>query len=133
MKISPTGKNESFSLRKRLNSFRAAANGIRLLIKYEHNARIHLVIFVLVIIFGFLLKISMNQWLAVTFAAGLVLACECLNSAVEYLSDQITTEFSENIKKAKDIAAAGVLIAAAASVAIGLMIFIPAIMRIFGG
>jgi diacylglycerol kinase len=133
MKISPKGKNEPFSLRKRLNSFRAAANGIRLLIRDEHNARIHLVILAVVIISGFILKISLNQWLAVTFAAGLVLACESLNSAVEYLSDQITTEYNENIKKAKDIAAAGVLIAAAASVVIGLMVFIPAIMRIFRG
>jgi len=59
-----------------------------------------------------------------------VLAAECFNSAVEYLSDRISNDYDEEIRKAKDLAAAGVLISAIAAVVAGLIIFIPAILRL---
>jgi diacylglycerol kinase len=52
---------------------------------------------------------------------------ECFNSAIEYLSDQITVEENDNIRRAKDVAAAGVLISAVISVATGIIIFLPEI------
>jgi diacylglycerol kinase (ATP) len=127
---SPGKKRAGFSLKERAKSFRAALNGIRLLVNNEHNARIHLFILVLVIIAGFLLKISASEWLALAILSGLVLAGECFNSAVEYLSDRISHEYDEEIRKAKDMAAAGVLISAFAAVVAGLIIFIPAILRL---
>jgi len=123
-------KSESFSFIKRMKSFRDAANGIRLLLKFEHNARIHLLILILVVIAGFLLKISSTEWIAIVIVSGLVLAGECFNSAVEYLSDRITPDYDEEIGKAKDIAAAAVLISAIVSVITGLIIFIPAVLRV---
>ena len=54
--------------------------------------------------------------MAILFVSGLVFVSECFNTAVEYLSDQITDEENENIRKAKDVAAAGVLISAIISV-----------------
>jgi|WetSurMetagenome_2_1015567.scaffolds.fasta_scaffold435573_1 diacylglycerol kinase (ATP) len=123
-------KADGFSLKERAKSFRAALNGIVLLVKHEHNARIHLFILTLVIIAGLLLKIRAMEWLAIAIVSGLVLAGECFNSAVEYLSDRISHEFDEEIRKAKDIAAAGVLISAIVAVVAGLVIFIPAILRL---
>jgi diacylglycerol kinase (ATP) len=102
------------------------------LLGYEHNARIHLFILVIVVIAGIIFRISGTDWLAIIIVSGLVFASECFNTAVEYLSDLITDEENELIRKAKDVAAAGVLISATAAVTAGLIIFIPEIIRVTG-
>jgi diacylglycerol kinase len=135
MKMTSTGKenqNRKFSLTERSESFRNALRGTWTLLKYEHNARIHLFILVVVIIAGILLDISGSDWMAILFVSGLVFASECFNTAIEYLSDQITGEQNENIRKAKDVAAAGVLISAIISVLTGAIIFLPEIFRLTG-
>jgi len=123
-------RNKSFSLSARLKSFKHAFNGLITLLKFEHNARIHLSILVIVIITGIFLRISATDWIAVLLVSGLVFISECFNSAVEYVSDVATEEQNENIKKAKDVAAAGVLISAIISVIIGLIVFLPEICRL---
>ena len=123
-------QKKKFSLTERLKSFRDAFHGIGTLLRYEHNARIHLFILVIVIIAGILFRISGTDWLAIFFVSGLVFMSECFNTAVEYLSDLITDEENENIRKAKDVAAAGVLISATISVVTGLIIFVPEIIRL---
>jgi diacylglycerol kinase (ATP) len=122
-------EKRKFSLIDRLESFRDAFHGIGILLRYEHNARIHLFIFIIVIAAGILMNISGTDWLAIFIVTGLVFISECFNTAVEYLSDQITVDENENIRKAKDVAAAGVLISAVISVITGLIIFVPEIIR----
>ena len=122
-------KKKNFRVAERLKSFKAAFHGIGVLIKYEHNARIHFFIFVFVIITGILFRITGTEWLALLFVSGLVFAGECFNTAIEYLSDLITDKQNENIRRAKDVAAAGVLITAAISAITGLIIFIPKIIK----
>jgi diacylglycerol kinase len=119
-----------FNLADRLRSFRFAFRGIVILLRHEHNARIHVLILILVITAGALLRITGSDWIAILFVTGLVFVSECFNTAVEYLADQITHEENENIKRAKDVAAAGVLISAAISVVTGIIIFIPEILRL---
>jgi diacylglycerol kinase len=119
-----------FRLKDRLKSFTHAFSGIGVLIKQEHNARIHLVILVIVIIAGTLLKIPASGWIAIVFAAGLVFISECFNTAIENLSDVVSTEKNGKIKIAKDIAAAGVLISALTSVIIGIIVFLPVILEL---
>jgi diacylglycerol kinase len=129
-RVDGTYNNKNFSVNERVKSFRAAFHGIVTLLMYEHNARIHLLILVIVIIAGILFRISGAEWLAILFVSGLVFASECFNSAVEYLSDLITDKQNENIRKAKDVAAAGVLISALISAITGLIIFIPEIIKL---
>jgi diacylglycerol kinase len=130
------GKNDKmdadkkFSLTERLKSISNALHGVLLLLRYEHNARIHLVILISVVIAGMLLRLTGAEWMAILFVAGLVFVSECFNTAIEYLSDQITSEKKENIRRAKDVAAAGVLISAVISVVTGLIIFLPEIIRL---
>jgi diacylglycerol kinase len=123
-------RKKNFSLTDRLKSFRDAVNGIGTLLRYEHNTRIHLFIIVIVIIAGVLFGISEIDWMVILFVSGLVFVSECFNTAVEYVSDLITDERNENIRKAKDVAAAGVLISATISVVAGLIIFIPEILKL---
>lgn len=121
---------KDFSLAVRLKSFRDAFRGIGTLLRYEHNARIHLVILIVVIIAGIFLRISRSDWMAILFVSGLVFVSECFNTAVEYVSDLITESQNENIRRAKDVAAAGVLISALISVVTGVIIFLPEILSL---
>lgn len=123
-------KNEPFSIAQRLKSFVYAFNGLKILIKEEHNARIHLVATFLAVCLGFLLDISLSEWIAIIFAIGFVFAMEILNSAIENLADFVTTEKHEAIKKVKDLAASAVLISAICALIVGLIIFIPKILKL---
>lgn len=120
-----------FSIKKRLESFRFAFAGLRLLIRFEHNARIHVVAATLVIVAGLLLHISSTEWLAAIFCIALVLALEAVNSAIEKLADVVSPGKNEQIGQVKDLAAAAVLLAAVGAFIIGLLIFIPKILALF--
>lgn len=124
------GQIKKFNIMERLRSFRNAFSGLSYLMKYEHNARIHLFILIIVLLAGIILKISSSDWIAVVLAAGLVFISECFNSAVEYLSNAVSEDYNEKIKMAKDVAAAGVFISAFTSVIIGLIVFVPEIYRL---
>ena len=120
-------EKQKFSVKKRLRSFKFAFAGLRTLWQEEHNFRIHSVAALLVLILGFLLRISMVEWCIVALTVGFVISAETLNSSLENLADAITEEPNEKIKKAKDLGAAAVLISAIAAVVIGLIIFLPKI------
>ena len=119
-----------FSIKRRLKSFRYAFSGLRVLVREEHNARIHLFATVCVIVMGVAFRISCTEWMAVAFAIGLVFGMEAVNSAVENICDFVCPERDARIKKIKDLAAAAVLLSAIAALAVGLFIFIPKIMSI---
>jgi diacylglycerol kinase len=112
-------------LKNRIRSFRHAITGLCLLFRETPNARIQLIVAIAVVSVGFLLHISSAEWFAVIVAIGLVLALEAINSAVEALADYACQkEIHPSIKKVKDLAAAGVLIAALAALAVGLVVFL---------
>lgn len=85
--------------------------------------RVHLCFAFYVIIAGFITHISVSQWAAVLICIGLVMALECLNTALESLCDTVHPEKSEGIRIAKDAAAGAVLCAAIASAVVGGIIF----------
>ncbi len=124
-------KNEKFSIRKRVRSFGYAFQGIVTLLRDEHNSRIHIVAMACVVVLGFALGISPEQWCVVALCCGGVLMAEAMNSAIEALVDLVSPEFHPLVKKAKDVAAAGVLMMAMAAAAAGLIIFLPKIFAFF--
>ena len=79
--------NKGFSFRKRLASFRYAFNGIRLLIRYEHNAWIHCFAAVCVILAGTYFHLSQGEWIAVLIVIGGVFSAEAVNTACLDLGD----------------------------------------------
>lgn len=118
-------KNDGFTFRKRFASFKYAFHGIWLLLRYEHSAWLHGMIGICTVIAGFLFHISPMEWVAVVIVCGCVLAAEALNTAIERLADVVSPEYSEAIKRIKDLAAGGVLLMAFAAAIIGLIIFLP--------
>ena len=124
-------EQEKFSIKKRLESFKYAFNGLKLLLKVEHNSRIHLFVTICVIIAGFLFCISLFEWMLIVFAIGFVFSMEIINSSIEKLADFVSPAKHETIKIVKDMAAAAVLVSAITAAIIGLIIFIPKIMDLF--
>ena len=122
-------ESDKFSLRKRLNSFRFALNGIKNLIKNEHNARIHFFALICVIGLGLFFKIELSEWIVITIVSGLVIFTELLNTAVERLADFVESDFNEKIGLIKDYCAGAVLISAMISIIVGGLIFIPKIIE----
>ena len=118
-------KQNKFSIRKRLESFRYAFDGLRVLLREEHNARIHLIASTIVIIAGFYVGLNAYEWIAIIFSIGLVITVEIINTAIESIADFICPEKNEKIKNIKDLAAAAVLISAIIAVCIGLIVFLP--------
>ena len=124
--------NQPFSILKRLKSFTFAFNGLKILVQEEHNSWIHIAITICVIIAGFLLQISPVEWIAVVLCIGLVFGLELVNSAIENMADFISPQKNEMIGKVKDLSAAAVLIAAICSVIVGMIVFLPKIVAIWG-
>lgn len=111
-------------IKKFFKSFMYAFAGIRAVCS-ERNFRFHLFAMGVVIIAGFLTGISANEWTILLLAIAAVLSLEMTNSAIERIVDLVTDEFHPLAKRAKDLAAGAVLIAAIFSVIIGLIIFLP--------
>lgn len=122
---------DKFSIKSRAASFRFAFKGIAVLFRNEPNAIIHLVAVILVTCAGIIIDINRFEWCLIAIVAGLVFIAEIFNTSLENLGDAIDPQWNESIKKAKDLAAAGVLVAAIISVITGLIIFIPRIIDLF--
>lgn len=117
--------------KKRLiNSFKYAFEGIKAALKSEQNLKIHILMLILVIIFGIILKISKIEWIICIMLFGFVISLELVNTAIENTVDLVTMEKNPKAKIAKDVSAAAVLVAAATSAIIGLIIFIPKLLII---
>ena len=113
-------------------AFRFAICGMGRCVSSQRNMCIHIGAAVLVVIAGLVCGISPAEWCAVVLCIGTVCALECVNTAVEATVDLVTEEFHPLAKVAKDCAAGAVLIAALASVVVGLLVFVPAIARMCG-
>jgi diacylglycerol kinase (ATP) len=114
-----------FSVSERLRSFRFALAGIRTLLAEQHNARIHLLATVVVVAAAAYFDVSPAEWLALMLAVALVWLAEAMNSALEYLCDAAVPEQHALIRKAKDVAAGGVLICAGFAAVVAAVVFLP--------
>ncbi|MFK7948363.1 MAG: diacylglycerol kinase family protein [Saprospiraceae bacterium] len=110
-------------IQKRISSFKYAFNGIIDLFKTQINARIHAFFILLVIGGGFFFNISKTEWFICIISMAMVLAAEAMNTALEHLTDLVSPEYHELAGKAKDAAAAAVLILAIAAAIIGFIVF----------
>jgi diacylglycerol kinase (ATP) len=116
---------------KWMTAFVHAWNGICLFLRHERNATVHGLVALGVVAAGFLLDITAMEWTAVVTVCGCVLSAEALNTAIERLSDIVSPEYSEGIKRVKDLAAGAVLFVALAAAVTGLIIFLPKLFLLF--
>ncbi len=117
--------NKPFSILSRIKSFKYAFAGIVDFFKSEHNAFIHLLATIVVVILAIMFHVSGIEMIALIFAFGFVWVAELFNTAIEKIMDFISTEQHPNIKFIKDLSAAAVLVAACVAIAVGCFVFIP--------
>jgi len=115
----------TFSVRRRLQSVVFAFQGAKALLTSQHNAWIHTCATIAVVVGGAICRVSRQEWALLVFAIALVWMAEALNTAIEFLADEVSMERRDRIGKAKDVGAFGVLVAAIAAFVIGAIVFLP--------
>lgn len=116
---------KTFSIIARLRSFGYAISGIRVMLRTEHNAWIHLLATACVCFLGFLLGVSASEWCLLVLAITCVWVAEAMNTAFEFLADVASPEFHPLVEKAKDVAAGAVLLAAIGAAVVGFLVLGP--------
>ena len=114
-----------------LRSLGFALSGLGQLLKHERNFQLDVLAFICVCVAGIFFGITKLEWLVILLISALVIGLEAMNTAIEKLCDLYSTETNTNIKKIKDISAAAVLICAMVAVCIGVVIFLPYVMKLF--
>ena len=99
--------------------------------KTQPNFRIHILLSLLVILGAFFFQIEKIEFIVLAFAIVLGFTSEMLNTAVEAMTDLITTEWKTEAKIAKDVAAGMMLLTAVGTTLIALVVFYPYIMKVF--
>ena len=118
-------------IKSQIASFGHAISGIGTLVSTQPHARFHGLATLLAVGLGFFLRLSTFEWAGILGAVAMVWVAEALNTAIEFLADEVTLERKPLIKKAKDTAAGAVLIAACCAALIGSLIFIPHVSSFF--
>ena len=113
------------------HSFKVAFLGIGRTFASELHMKIHLIFAILALLACAILQVSKIDWIIVILCIALVFAAELINTALEALCDKVCTDYDPLIGKAKDVMAGAVLMLAIASVVVGLLIYVPAAMRLF--
>ncbi len=122
-------KKELYS---RAKSFQYAFEGWWYVLRTQHNAWIHAVISLGVLLLGLWLGLLARDWAVIILAMMAVWMAEFMNTALEALVDMITPEFHPLAKIAKDVAAAAVLVVALGAALVGLLILGPPLWQRLG-
>ncbi len=121
---------EDSFLKGRLRSFKFAFAGAYKLITTEHSIMVQFSLGIIMTILGFVCDITKTEWLFQTMAIGIVLSIEGLNTAVEKIADFIHPDYHSRIGFIKDIAAGAVAFAALMALTVGLIIYVPIILKL---
>jgi len=117
--------------KKLAKSFKFALKGINYALNNDQNLVIHFIIACLVIVISLLLKVSPYEMGILGVTILVVISSEMINSAIEKMVDLITKEHRAEAQIAKDVSAGMVLLAAIGSSIIGILIFVPHIIKLF--
>ncbi len=110
---------------RRIHAFRHAFAGWWYVLKTQENAWLHATASLAVLLLASWLNLPGRDWAILILAIGFVWSAEFLNTALEAVVDLASPERHPLAKVGKDVGAAAVLIAAFASVLIGLLILGP--------
>ncbi len=114
-----------FSIRARGASFSHAVRGLRFMMQTQHNAWLHAAATVAVCVAAAGFQITRVEWCLIVLSMMSVWTAEAFNTALECLTDLASPELHPLAGKAKDVAAAAVLITAVGAATIGVVVFIP--------
>jgi diacylglycerol kinase len=114
-----------------IKSFKYAIEGLIYSIKFNRNFKTHLLAALIVIVASVFFHVKASEAEILGVLILLVILSEMINSSIEEMTDLITREHREEAKIAKDVAAGMVFVAAIGAAIIGVIIFVPYILRLF--
>jgi len=113
----------------RINSFKFAFSGWRYVLRTQRNAWVHAIISISVLLLAVFLQLPAAHWAILILTIGTVWMAEFINTALEAVVDLASPQHHRLAKIGKDVGAAAVLIAALASILIGLLILGPPLLE----
>lgn len=113
-----------------LRSIRFAVNGLLYALRTERNVQIWFGVAVLTFLFSIWMEASQTELLIILLWMSLIGTAEYLNTPIEKLSDRVTLEYDEEIKRVKDIAAGATFVASIGAIISGLIIFVPKLIKV---
>jgi len=122
--------SEAPRLRRIARSFGYAFEGLATIVRTQPNFWIHVLAACLALALGLALRLSSGELATIVLSITLVLVVESVNTGIETMCDVISPANHPLIKRAKDVSAAAVLIAAAGAVAIALLLFGPKLLSL---
>ena len=122
-RIGSPSRARRIDIRRTLYSFRHAGRGFSWAVSSQANLRVHLVAAALVLVAAVLLRFSALEFVALVLSAALVIGAELFNTTLEVLIDYAWPEHHPMIGRAKDVAAAAVLVTAVGAAIVGVLLF----------
>lgn len=113
-------------------SFKCAFEGLFYAFRTQPNFKIHFTLSALALGAGFYLQISRLEMIILVLMIIIGLAVEMTNTAIESLTDLVTSEWKPEAKIAKDVSAGMMLLTAIGAVIVALLIFLPHILEKIG-
>lgn len=114
-------------LKKHTISIKHAYEGMVWAFRTQPNYRIHFLLSVLAILASWFLHVSYYEFLLILSLIVIGIMVEAINTAIELTTDAIDKEWREDIKFAKDVSAAAMLIFSFGALVIAGIIFVPKI------
>lgn len=111
-------------------SFHHAFEGLFFALRHNRNLRIHFLFGAAIAIVSIYLAVTPFEMGILGVMILLVIITEMINTAIEEMVNLITKEHRQEAKIAKDVSAGMVLVAAWGSVIVGILIFIPHILKL---
>lgn len=110
-------------LKKMVDSFNNAIDGVIYTVRTQRNMKIHMVVSVLVLIACLFFDVSKIEFLILAITISMVISAELFNTAIESVVDMNTNYYHPLAKIAKNVAAGAVIITAINAVVVGYVIF----------
>jgi diacylglycerol kinase (ATP) len=110
-------------VRKLVDSFNYAIEGIIYAVRTQRNMKIHMIITLIVMIGCFIYDLSKFEMLVLALTITMVIVAEMINTAIESAVDATTNYYHPLAKVAKNTAAGAVVITAVNAVIVGYIIF----------
>ena len=120
-----------YGLGRFFKSVKYSIDGLYYAYRYEQSLWLHGLVTILVIIMGFIFKISFSEWAIIFIALGAILALELINTAIEAAVDLTTTKIHPLAKIAKDCGSAASFVMSIVSIVISMFVFGPYLMKLF--
>src|SRR5207248_6057697 len=122
-RIGSPGRPHRVDRRRALYGFRHAGRGFSWALSSQANLRVHFVAAAVVLIAALVLRFSVIEFVGLVLCFTVVVAAELFNTTLEVLIDYAWPEHHPMIGRAKDVAAAAGLVAAAGAASVGVLLF----------